>query len=244
MRFRFEQEYGQGKHIAYLLSGLLFAEAMLLLGSVFYSGRAAEQLVVENVLLCIQLVLAFSTMLLMLHQSNHASSGLTGSQPETQNRFKEVAGSEDRVALFETVFQLVPDTVTITRLDTGQYLDVNRNWEPMSGYSREEAIGRTSTELNLWVNPEQRREFVARVAHEAEVRNVQAAFRHKDGRIFQCRISGTRFSLNGCEYLMLTSRNIDMEIATENARLTAETMLRENEKNIPRCFSCRPCLWD
>jgi PAS domain S-box-containing protein len=65
--------------------------------------------------------------------------------------------------LFETVFQLVPDTVTITRLDTGQYLDVNRNWEPMSGYSREEAIGRTSTELNLWVNPEQRREFVARV---------------------------------------------------------------------------------
>jgi PAS domain S-box-containing protein len=240
MRFRFEQEYGQGKHIAYLLSGLLFAEAMLLLGSVFYSGRAAEQLIVENVLLCIQLVLAFSTMLLILHQSNHASSGLTGSQPETQNRFKEVAGSEDRVALFETVFQLVPDTVTITRLDTGQYLDVNRNWEPMSGYSREEAIGRTSTELNLWVNPEQRREFVARVAHEAEVRNIQAAFRHKDGRIFQCRISGTRFSLNGCEYLMLTSRNIDMEIATENARQIAETMLRENEKKYTTLFQLSP----
>jgi hypothetical protein len=108
MRFRFEQEYGQGKHIAYLLSGLLFAEAMLLLGSVFYSGRAAEQLVVENVLLCIQLVLAFSTMLLMLHQSNHASSGLTGSQPETQNRFKEVAGSEDRVACLKQYFNWFP----------------------------------------------------------------------------------------------------------------------------------------
>lgn len=240
IRPRFDSEYGSGKVIASVVSGLLCADAVVLLGAVFYSGRAGELVVFDNALLCIEVLLAFSTLLLIARQSGKAGDSSADLPREIQTRFKGVTRSQERVALFETVFQLVPDTVTITSLDTGQYLDVNRNWEPMSGYSREEAIGRTSTELNLWVNPKQRSELVTRVAHDSEVRNIQAAFRHKDGHIFQCRISGTRFSLNGSDYLMLTSRNIDIEIATENARLTAEILLRENEKKYTTLFQLSP----
>lgn len=237
---RFRHGDSQGKLIVCFLSGLFFAEAMLLLSSVFYSGQAERQLIVENVLLSIQLLMALTTILLLLNQSRPLNARDEDLQSEIHRSFDGGTRSQNPAALFETVFQLVPDTLTITRLDTGQYLDVNRNWEPMSGYSREEAIGRTSTELNLWVNPEQRSELVARVAHETDVRNLQVAFRHKDGHVFQCRISGARFNLHGCDYLMLISRNIDMEIETESARLKAETLLRENEKKYTTLFQLSP----
>lgn len=146
----------------------------------------------------------------------------------------------EREKLLATVFQLVPDILTITRMSTGQYIDVNRNWEPMSGYSREYAIGRTSNDLNLWAKPEQRDELIARIKKDGEVRDMQVSFRRKTGLVTQSRISGSKFEAGNEEYLLLSSRNIDNEIAAEATRLQVESLLRENEHKYSTLFQLSP----
>ncbi|MFZ6657170.1 PAS domain S-box protein [Undibacterium sp. TJN19] len=147
---------------------------------------------------------------------------------------------KEREQLLSTVFQLVPDTLTITRMSTGEYVDVNRNWEPLSGYTRDYVIGKTSNELNLWEKPEQREELISMIVRDGEVRNIQIAFRHKWGHVTQCRISGSKFEAGNETYLLLSSRNIDQELSAEAARLQTESLLRENERKYASLFQLSP----
>lgn len=146
----------------------------------------------------------------------------------------------EREAVLATVFQLVPATLTITRMSDGHYIDVNRNWQPLSGFSREEALGRTSSDLNIWGSPEQRAQMVEQVVTSGEVHNMIIAFRHKLGHIFQCRVSGSKFDAGDGRYLLLSVQNIDQEIATENAKNQAETLLRESQRKYWSIFQLSP----
>ncbi|MFZ6648134.1 PAS domain S-box protein [Undibacterium sp. TJN25] len=146
----------------------------------------------------------------------------------------------EREAVLATVFQLVPDTLTITSLADGRYVDVNRNWEPLTGYTREEVLGFTSGELSLWSDFTQRKDLVQRVLGDGEVRGMQIDFRHKDGHVIHCRISGSKFSAGDQTYLLLSVQNIGQELATEQARVQAETLLRQNEHKYSTIFQLSP----
>ena len=150
------------------------------------------------------------------------------------------ASLREREAVLATVFQLVPDTLTITKMSDGRYIDVNRNWEPLSGFSREEAMGHSSTELNIWMYPEQRAQMIAHILKDGEVRDMIISFRHKDGHVFLCRVSGSQFETADGKYLLLSVHNIDQEIATENARREAENLSRENEHKYSTLFQLSP----
>lgn len=65
-----------------------------------------------------------------------------------------------RNAIFSKVFNLVPDTLAITRIADGRFVEVNHNWEALTGFSREEGIGHTSAELGVWAVPEQRARLI------------------------------------------------------------------------------------
>ncbi|HEY2978437.1 MAG TPA: PAS domain-containing protein, partial [Burkholderiaceae bacterium] len=53
-----------------------------------------------------------------------------------------------------------PDLITLTDLESGQYVMVNDTFTRFTGYSREQAIGRTALELGIWSDPKQRAAFV------------------------------------------------------------------------------------
>jgi PAS domain-containing protein len=63
----------------------------------------------------------------------------------------ELRASEER---FSKAFHRNPQPMSITTVAEGRYLDVNDSFLVMSGYSREEVIGRTSLELRVWDSPE------------------------------------------------------------------------------------------
>jgi diguanylate cyclase (GGDEF)-like protein/PAS domain S-box-containing protein len=54
--------------------------------------------------------------------------------------------SEDR---FSRIFHLMPYPMGLSRRDDGSYIEVNPAWEQMFGYTRQEALGRTVTELGI-----------------------------------------------------------------------------------------------
>ena len=77
----------------------------------------------------------------------------------TQRRLSEVAlrESEER---YRVTFESIPDSITITRVEDGRYFYVNDGFCHMTGYSKEEAVGKTPFDLNLLVNSFDRDEFI------------------------------------------------------------------------------------
>jgi len=69
----------------------------------------------------------------------------------------------------------------ITSVKDHKYLDVNGSFERLTGWRREEVIGRTPFELSIWVDPAERVNLVNRLLAQGAARDVEVRFRRKDG---------------------------------------------------------------
>ena len=105
-------------------------------------------------------------------------------------------------------FQFNPQPMSLTTQLDGRYLDVNESFLRMSGYTKEEVIGRTSTELNIWDTPGTRHELVKRVAERGSLRNTETRFRTKTGAFRTLFSSIETLNIDGEPCLLFASSDI------------------------------------
>ena len=91
---------------------------------------------------------------------------------------KELRFSEQK---FSKAFHSSPDSVTLSELESGRFIEVNDGFQEVYGYSREEALGRTALELGLYQNPADRNKLVQTLREQGSVHNLEFAARHKSG---------------------------------------------------------------
>ncbi|RQO83614.1 EAL domain-containing protein [Acidovorax sp. FJL06] len=72
-------------------------------------------------------------------------------------------------AKYTTFYQTLPDPAGISRISDGRYVDVNPAFCEVLGRSREEVIGRTSTELSIWASEQERTRLVDTFRREGKV---------------------------------------------------------------------------
>ncbi len=140
---------------------------------------------------------------------------------ETERLRAELA-RERSEALLSHVIATSPDLITLTDITTGRYVMVNDAFVALSGWTREEAIGRTSIELGVWGRTETRERFVGLVREHGEVRNMAVEFTARSGREFSLLVSAARFGMEGREYLVLNGRDVTRN---ERERLEREAIL-------------------
>ncbi|MDB5803218.1 MAG: hypothetical protein JWN73_540 [Betaproteobacteria bacterium] len=102
--------------------------------------------------------------------------------------------SEER---FSRMIEASPQSITITRLSDGTYLDMNHAGLSRLGYKREEVIGRSSTELGIWVDPRTRDRLRAQFAAGNAVASIETQTRRKDGSVIDIIFSATVLELDG-----------------------------------------------
>jgi PAS domain S-box-containing protein len=129
--------------------------------------------------------------------------------------------SEER---FSTAFHSSQEAISITRVSDGVYIDINDAFCSVFELSRGQVIGRTSKELNLWVNPEERDELFKIIHEKGQVPNFEKQFRTKTGRIGFMQASMGRTTIAGEECILIFGRDI-------TASKLAEEKLRESEEN-------------
>jgi two-component system CheB/CheR fusion protein len=130
--------------------------------------------------------------------------------------------SEER---FSKAFDASPLSLTITSLRTGRLLEVNETFTRVTGYTRDEAVGRTTLDLGLWAKPKDRTVELAIVSGEGQVRRLKYRFRMKDGSEVIGLLSAERLEIGG-EPCALTV----IEDITDRER--AEAWLMENEERL------------
>lgn len=84
--------------------------------------------------------------------------------------------------LFSKMFKESPLPIAIARLSDGLILDVNDAYLNILGFTREEAVGKTSTELGIYVNPNDREQIVQRVMESGRIRNMEMPCKKKKAK--------------------------------------------------------------
>lgn len=84
---------------------------------------------------------------------------------------------------FNTLFALTPVPVSIVRLADGVHLEVNATWERVSGWSRDEVLGRTTQDINGWVSEAERADYLAVLKRDGRIDNLPVRFRLRNGKI-------------------------------------------------------------
>ncbi len=132
--------------------------------------------------------------------------------------------SEKRYASF---FRCSPAAIVVSCLPTGQYIEVNPAFEQYTGYTRDEVIGRTAAELDLWVNLPQREQLLQQVQTKGGATDIEFQLRRKDGEIRTVLMTAERYEIDGYEYLMTVGVDITDRKQAEAALQASEQHRRQ-----------------
>ena len=139
-----------------------------------------------------------------------------------QRSYAEMEEARDH---FELLFHAIPEAVLITRLEDGVCRDANRGFEELTGYTRAEALGRSTTDLALYRNPDDRQKIVETLKGSGSSNAIPVPFGRKDGTSFLASMSARVFSLRGVPHVLSVTRDV-----TEQRR--AEEELARSAKEI------------
>jgi PAS domain S-box-containing protein len=146
---------------------------------------------------------------------------------------RELARSEEK---FQKAFKSSPDAIVITRLDDATILDVNEGFERITGVTREQAMGHTSLELDVWANPADRDRLFEAVQKTGRVRELEIEFQSIQGERRLCEVAAEQFNLGGESHLVTIVRDItqrrklerEIDLATEQERRRIGTDLHDS----------------
>jgi PAS domain S-box-containing protein len=125
---------------------------------------------------------------------------------------------------FETIFHVNPQPTIITRLADGVYLNVNDAFLKMTGYSREDVLGKTAVELGIWT-AEQRSAIVAPLRDAASC-EAELPYRTKSGRTFTILVTSARIELGGETCLVNVATDVTKRRENEAALRRSEAVAR------------------
>ncbi|HWR89925.1 MAG TPA: PAS domain S-box protein, partial [Dissulfurispiraceae bacterium] len=132
---------------------------------------------------------------------------------------------------FSKVFRSSPDWIVISALSDGRLIDVNDAFLRITGYTRDEVIGKTSAELNLWVNYEERAEVTRILREKGVIRDHEVQFRMKSGEIRTMQRSAELIDLQGEKCIINVTRDVtEKKTGEEQLRKFAQELKRSNEE--------------
>ena len=138
------------------------------------------------------------------------------------NHTTELQRAQER---FVKAFQASPNAIAIISTD-GRYIDVNPSFQRLSEYSRDEVIGRTTRELDRWVNPRDRSTLARLLRDQGAVYDFEARFWTKSKTMREVLLSIEQIELDGVPCALAIAHDV-----TERRQLERELLeISEGER--------------
>ena len=138
---------------------------------------------------------------------------------ERKRAERQLAESERR---FSLMFEKAAFGISLSSIPEGVLADVNEAWAKIFGYTRQEAIGKTLLELNIYPNAEYRAGLIAEFEDCGYAGDREITLRAKSGRELVVSANFDQLEIAGQTYVLSSFRDI-----TDHRR--SEQALRESE---------------
>lgn len=156
--------------------------------------------------------------------SNRDITNRKNSEIEIQKINENLRVSEEK---FRKAFTTSPDSININRLTDGMYVSINSGFTRITGYEESEVIGKTSLEIDIWNNPDDRKRLVEGLKKDGQVINLEANFKMKSGEVRFAVMSAAVIELDGVAHILSITRDMsdkkrdELEIQKKNEELSA-----------------------
>ena len=132
-----------------------------------------------------------------------------------------------REETLEKFFNAATEAIVISRYDNGKFLKVNDGFEQITGIKREEILGRSTGDMDIWLSMEQYDQIKKELDYGKLVENEEMEIRASDGRIIKVLMSNTLLDIDGEKCVMSTGRDITEWRATQQALRMSEQRLHQ-----------------
>jgi PAS domain S-box-containing protein len=127
---------------------------------------------------------------------------------------------------FRVIFEASTDAISIQDPDM-RFAEVNEEFVRVTGFSREETIGKTPAELELFCGPSDAAKIAAAMTADGAVRNLEVKFRARDGSEGWGLFSSRLIEVGGKTQILAIVRDITHLKRTERQLLESEEKFRK-----------------
>jgi PAS domain S-box-containing protein len=176
----------------------------------------------------------------------HRVLGLRGEAGKVAHAFNSMAEQLDaqRIRMradadrFRAVFHGSPLPMVISDLDSGAVVEVNGAFSALTGHDASAAIGRSTAQLNMWIDPGQRDTAIGLLRDKGRIESFECRHRVRAGREADLLMYGELVQIGGRR--MIVSQSVDV---TE--RKHAERYVKQISKRLTLATrSARIGIWD
>ncbi|MFZ5494877.1 MAG: PAS domain S-box protein [Verrucomicrobiota bacterium] len=140
------------------------------------------------------------------------------------------AALRESEARFKGVFDESPIPLILLTFPDGRIIEANKACGTVFGYTREEALGKTTAELDIWADPADRAHYLGRLQAEGKLHGIDTRMRTKSGAIINVLYSASVITLGGRPCLLSSVIDITAQKQTEAALRQSEAALRQAQK--------------
>jgi PAS domain S-box-containing protein len=175
--------------------------------------------------LVFQMLFIALTCSLLLMVNQRMATSLSDDIVRRKHLEDELHRSEEE---FSVAFHNSPDAILLTSLEGGTIIDVNESFSDITGYSHDEAVGRTTVDVGIWPSQEERRARLAGLlAAQGGSQRLELEFPRRSGELFAGWISSQVVKLSRGMYVlsvlhdMSDQKRLEREIDRERKQLQA-----------------------
>ena len=123
-----------------------------------------------------------------------------------------------------------PMWVVITSLHEGRYIDVNEAFLKDTGFTREEVIDHTASDLNLRLDPLEREQMERMLLEQGPIHNMEVKRRVRSGEVLDMLLSAEMLPMSGEEAIVAVLADITALKKGQKEKEKLEAQLRRAQK--------------
>jgi diguanylate cyclase (GGDEF)-like protein/PAS domain S-box-containing protein len=137
-------------------------------------------------------------------------------------------------SVFRTMFEQSPEAIVLVRVKDDVLVEVNDEWLRLTGFPRDEVLGRTAVQIGQWLDPIEREKALQPLKHGGRVVDTDVTMVMKDRMPRLVRMNATIVHTQGEAYILFYLRDVTAERLAREALLAGEKALETTNEKLNR----------
>ncbi len=137
--------------------------------------------------------------------------------------------AEENEVKYKAAFYTSPDSVNINTME-GEYVEVNDGFCRLTGYTKENVIGKFSSEIEIWEIQEDREKLMNSLKEFGIIENLESVFKSKDGKFIPALMSAKIITLKNKPHILSVTRGISERKEFEQELIAAKEKAEESDR--------------